>query len=214
MPSLRSMKKKSFNDPYLKSALLENFYALNLESIEDIFSGCNNLKSLKLDGILKNVNSSKIKSLEGILKGSYCINNFHMENIFFEELTSMENLFGSNSPLCAKRNIELINITAPKLITMEKMFIQSTFDNIIFENFKAHNLAKTNRMFESYVINENIKLEGILENINVSKITSIEEIFRYTSFTKGKSFSFENIHFLELESIEKMLYGSNNIISV
>ena len=172
----------SMNDMFngcsqLSQVIFDNFNAPNLSEIERMFyeSG---IVYIKLGGILENVNISKLKSMKSMLQRINTYINFHLENIFF-----------------------------PELISMEEMFKQSYFTNITFNNFKAPNLANISHMFERTTIKGSLNLDGILENINVSKIITMEEMFRATNFQNPKNFVLESINFLELESMERMFYN-------
>jgi len=73
-------------------------------------------------------------------------------------------------------NAKFINIYSPKLISMEGMFDDSNIINIYFKIY-APNIKATARMFYNCYYLKNYKLEGILENIDNSRIETIEKMF-------------------------------------
>ena len=133
---------------------------------------------------------------------------YKIENINFIELETMEKMFYNFSV----NQIIFKNIQAPKISSMAEMFSNClTLREVIFENFEAPNLSNISRMFSnSNIYNYHyIKLDGILVNINVSKLITMEEMF--ANCNNLDNFTLENIMFLELISMEGMFYSCNNL---
>ena len=55
-------------------------------------SNCASLKDIKLEGILENVNESRIEAMEEMFYNCKYLNNFTLENINILELTNMERI--------------------------------------------------------------------------------------------------------------------------
>ena len=170
--NIKAYKLKSLEEMFFNSGLIDalffNFNSPNLESVRRMFMKCQNLKNVKLENILENVSISKLRTMEEMFSNcnTYSLKNFSLYII------TMKKMFENS--LCG--NAEFINIHAPKLISMEDMFIQSKINNIYFKIY-APNLKTTAGMFYNCYSSENFKLEGILENINHSRIETMENMF-------------------------------------
>ena len=128
------------------------------------------------------------------------LKNISLYNITFSELITMKKMF----EFSLIENAEFINIYFPKLISMEDMFNHSSIYNIYCKIY-APNLKSTEGMFYYCQSLTNFKLEGIIENVNNSRIETMENMFSYTNL---RNFSMENINFLELTNIENFIFSS------
>ena len=134
-----------------------------------MFYYCANLIDYKLDGILTNINVSKLVSIEEMFSYSVKINTFNFKNITFTELTNMERTFS----YCTKiGNIIFKNLEFKKSVSMTDMFMSNPQLNYVF--FKNINMAKT-LILKKIFKYSNLKTVKF-ENIDVSGATAIENI--------------------------------------
>ena len=205
---------------------LSNFDTSKVTSMEYMFKDCSNLNYFNL----KNNNLSNLKSMKGIFINCINLDNITFENIDFNELTSLNEMFNNSlinnielinlnfkkltslekafSNINSLKTIQLTNITASELISMEEMFSNcSNLENATFINFEANNLRNLKKMFDYCSILRYIKLDGILENINISKIETMENMFNNCSGIIN--FTLENITFLELTNMKNLFKKTN-----
>jgi len=112
------------------------------------------------------------------------------ENIDMTNVLTMEKMFSDCSSL---NYIKFININAHKLKSLEEMFFNSGLINASFINFFSPNLESVRRMFMNCNNLNYIKLENILENISVSKLITMEEMF--SNYNNLKILVYITLHF-------------------
>ena len=207
-----------------------NFTAPNLEYTDYMFEECQYLKYVKLEGILENINTSKIKSMEGMFYGCSSLDNFTLQNVNFIELQNMNNFTACTSPLY----LTFKNLSFNKSLSINKLFHQNTCKDIIFRNIsfnKSVNMTcmilycehLRNVIFENILFREEIKVTNMIynhirenkyliyilfKNITISKGLIINRMFlrdnmyRYNYYNMEATF--ENIYAPELKKIENM----------
>ena len=190
-----SMEYMFKNCKNLTNFNLNNNNLSNLKTMEGIFYNCNNLISITFE----NIDFNELTSLNEIFTDTN-ITYIDFINLNFNKLNSFKNTFSNISSLST---IKLINVTASELISMEEMF--SNCNNLInatFINFEANNATTLEKMFDNCKSLSDIKLDGVLENINTSNVVTMENMFY--NCRKIKNFSLENITFLELTNMKNL----------
>lgn len=84
----------------------------------------------------------------------------------------------------------------------KRRFPSENLIKVNFTNFSATNLQNTERMFYNCRNLNFLKLEGLLQNIKISKLVTMKEMF--SNFSPLYNFTLENITFLELTNMESM----------
>ena len=108
------------------------------------------------------------------------------------------------------QEVNFENINSENLQTMKELFIPNDkwgwhpLKKVYFTNFSAPNLQSTERMFYKIYTFKFLKLDGVIQNIKISKLVTMKEMFSHCDSDFLSNFTLENIEFLELIHMERM----------
>ena len=179
---------------------MENVDAPNIESLDYMFD------SYLYNASFKNINFSNAISMKNFLP--YDKYNISFINVNISKIKTLEEIFiGNNAHLYY---LKLENVDISSVTSMKNMIdingLGSNKKEIIIKNINASNLLDLDHIIR-YGSNSNITFE----NINFPKITLIENMFGYGSYTNGR-ISLININAPEVKTI-KNLFADEYILS-
>ena len=202
---LISMENMFFSCTKMESAIFTNFVAPDLKSLNSMFYNCYKLKTFKLDGILENIDSSKIEYLDNMFFSCEELRNISLVNITFLELISVKKFISGTSKL---ENAIFKNLFFPKLVNISYMFYNfysSEVTDISFENIYTSNLKEIKKMFSEGDCNT---IE--FKDINFEKLESMNIMF-YSIYLEA--LTFENLTVPNLKILNSMFVGYLSNIS-
>lgn len=127
------------------------------------------------DGLIsfKNINASNLYNMKYFIFGYY-YRNVSLENINFSNLTSLEKVFVGYTDYNSNCEINLININAPKVTSMNNIFWRNRFDYLKIKDLNIPNCLT----MENLTFSGSLKGNLTLENINAKVFYQQKECLR------------------------------------
>ena len=134
----------------LQYAIFENVDFSNVISIEKMFVYVSNNKYDNGLISFKNINFSNLYKIENFIKGYYW-RNISLENINFSNLSSLEKVIVGESNNFESK-INLININAPKVTSMNNIFYMNRFYSLKIKDLNIPNCLTMENLTISHSI--------------------------------------------------------------
>ena len=129
------------NMEYLESIDFTKFDSSLVTKMDNMFYGCNSLKSI----ILPNLNISKVESMDLMFYGCSALQSINLSNLKGSKLHSMSEMFSECKSL---KNVNFSNFDCPLIFSMSNIFFGcSLLESIDFSNFHTPLLFDMYNMF-------------------------------------------------------------------
>ena len=210
-----------------KTKLLEvNYiYTSSLTSVEQMFMGCTNLKTIRTDDWnvseitnmsymfyncssltsldISKFDTSKVKAMNDMFRGCSSLTSLDLSSFNTEKVTSMATMFHNCSSLTS---LDLSSFNTEKVTSMAIMFFNcSKLTSLDLSNFNTEKVTNMSQMFQNCS-----KLTSLdISSFNTEKVTNMSYMFYNCS--KLTSLDLSNFNTEKATSMDYMFYGCSNL---